>query len=130
MENGSTFLVRTGRGLDNLKLTSIADLLPGSALYDLQEVSAGEIKPHVPSVPRTMYHVRVALESGTDRYLSFDAKLLSETDERSGSPVEYYDLYRLHLDGKPCTVADVDRLFDGGMERLEQWLFAQTEVRS
>jgi hypothetical protein len=96
-----------------------------SALYDLVEVSAAEIKPHVPSVPATRYHVRVELENGADRYLSFDAKLLRETDERDGSPVEYYDLYRLHLDGQPCTVTDVDGLFEGGLERLEKWLFEQ-----
>jgi hypothetical protein len=96
-----------------------------TALYDLVSVSAGEVKPHVPSVPKTAHHVRVELENGSDRYLSFDAEFIRETDERDGSPVEYYDLYRLHLDGQPCTVADVDGLFEGGLERLEKWLFEQ-----
>jgi hypothetical protein len=96
-----------------------------TALYDLVSVSAGEVKPHVPSVPKTGHHVRVELENGSDRYLSFDAEFIRETDERDGSPVEYYDLYRLHLDGQPCTVADVDGLFEGGLERLEKWLFEQ-----
>jgi hypothetical protein len=105
---------------------ALEDALNAStALYDLVSVSAGEVKPHVPSVPNTRCHVRVELENSTDWYLSFDAKLLRETDERDGSPVEYYDLYNLHLDGQPCTAADVDGLFDGGFERLQEWLLEQ-----
>jgi hypothetical protein len=105
---------------------ALEDALNAStALHDLVSVSAAEIKPHVSSVPSTRFHVRVELEDGTDRYLSFDAEFIRETDERDGSPVEYYDLYRLHLDGQPCTVADVDGLFEGGLERLEKWLFEQ-----
>lgn len=107
----------------------LADALNAfKALYDLVEVSAAEIKPHVPSVPNTRYHVRVVLEDGTDRYLSFEAKFIRETDECDGSPVEYYDLYRLHLDGQSCTVADVDGLFDGGPERLVTWLVEEREA--
>ena len=105
---------------------ALADGLNAStALYDLVSVSAAEIKLHVPSVPKTLYHVRAEFEDGTDRYLSFDAVFIRETDERDGSPVEYYDLYRLHLDGQPCTVADVDGLFEGGLERLEKWVWEQ-----
>jgi hypothetical protein len=108
---------------------ALADALNAStALYDLVSVSAAEIKPHVSSVPSTRFHVRVELEDGTDRYLSFDAQFIRETDERDGRPVEYYDLYRLHLDGQPCAAADVDGLFEGGMERLENWIWEQ-EVR-
>jgi hypothetical protein len=99
-----------------------------TALYDLVEVSATEVKPHVSSVPNTRYHVRVELEDGTDRYLSFNAEFIRETDERDGSPVEYYDLYRLHLDGQPCTVADVDGLFEGGLNRLATWLLEEREA--
>ena len=96
---------------------ALADALNAStALYDLVSVSAAEIKPHVCSVPNTRCHVRVELENGADRYLSFDAKFIRETDERDGSPIEYYDLYNLHLDGRPCAVADVDGLFEGGLE--------------
>jgi hypothetical protein len=113
-----------------LSSAALEDALNAStALYDLVSVSAGEIKPHVPSIPRTTYHVRVEFENGTDRYLSFDAQFIRETDERDGSPVEYFDLYNLHLDGQPCTEGDADELFAGGMERLGQWLFAETEVR-
>ena len=109
--------------------TALADALNGStALYDLVEVSAAEIKPHVPSVPNTFYHVRVELENGTDRYLSFDAKFIRETDERDGSPVEYYDLYNLHLDGQPCTVADVDGLFEGGLSRISTWMVEERDA--
>ena len=108
---------------------ALEDALNASAaLYDLVEVSAAEIKAHVPSVPSTHHHVHVELKDGTDRYLSFDAEFIRETDERDGSPVEYYDLYRLHLDGRPCAAADVDGLFEGGMERLENWIWEQ-EVR-
>jgi hypothetical protein len=103
-------------------------LKASAALYDLVEVSAAEIKPHVPSVPQTDYHVRVELENGTDRYLSFDAHFIRETDEATGDDVEYYDLYNLHLDGRPCTADDVDGLFDGGMERLGNWVWQQGEV--
>ena len=106
--------------------TALADALNGStALYDLVEVSAAEIKPHVPSVPNTFYHVRVELENGTDRYLSFDAHFIRETDEATSEDVEYYDLYNLHLDGRPCTVAGIDQLFDGGLERLGEWILNQ-----
>ena len=105
---------------------ALADALNAStALYDLVEVSAAEIKPHVPSVPSTRFHVRVELEDGTDRYLSFDAEFIRETDERDGNPVEYYDLYNLHLDGRLATVAQVDSLFDGGTERLATWLLEE-----
>jgi hypothetical protein len=108
---------------------ALTDALNAStALYDLVPVSVAEIKPHVPSVPNTCYHVRVELENGTDRYLSFDAEFIRETDERDGSPVEYYDPYRLHLDGKPCTVADVDGLFEGGLERLVTWMVEEREA--
>jgi hypothetical protein len=108
---------------------ALEDALNAStALYDLVSVSAGEIKPHVPSIPRTTYHVRVEFENGADRYLSFDAEFIRETDERDGSPVEYYDLYRLHLDGRPCTAADVDGLFEGGLERLAIWLVEEREA--
>ena len=99
-----------------------------TALHDLVSVSAAEIKPHVPSVPNSRYHVRVELENGTNRYLSFDAEFIRETDERDGSPVEYYDLYRLHLDGRPCTVADVDGLFEGGLEHIAAWLVEEREA--
>ena len=116
----------------NLNLVPLANTgiesQPCGGLYDLVSVSACEIKPHVPSVPSTRFHVRVELEDGTDRYLSFDAAFIRETDERDGSPVEYYDLYRLHLDGQPCTVADVDGLFDGGLERLATWLAEEREA--
>ena len=105
---------------------ALADALNAStALYDLVEVSAAEVKPRVSSVPSTRHHVRVEFEDGTDRYLSFDAEFIRETDERDGSPVEYYDLYNLHLDGQPCTVADIDRLFEGGLEHLASWLLEQ-----
>ena len=103
-------------------------LKASTALYDLVSVSAGEVAPHVSSVPQTDYHVRVELESGTDRYLSFDAHFIRETDEATGDDVEYYDLYNLHLDGRPCTVDDVDGLFEGGMERLGNWVWQQGEV--
>jgi hypothetical protein len=103
-------------------------LKASTALYDLVEVSAQEVASHVSSVPNTFYHVRVELENGTDRYLSFDAEFIRETDEATGDDVEYYDLYRLHLDGRPCTVDDVDGLFDGGMERLGNWVWQQGEV--
>jgi hypothetical protein len=109
---------------------ALKDALNAStALYDLVSVSASEIKPHVPSVPNTFYHVRVELENGTDRYLSFDAEFIRETDEATGDPVEYYDLYNLHLDGQPCTADDVDGLFEGGLQRLGNWLWEQGEVR-
>jgi hypothetical protein len=105
---------------------ALEDALNAStALHDLVLVSADEIKPHVPSVPKTFYHVRVELENGTDRHLSFDAEFIRETDEATGDPVEYYDLYRLHLDGQPCTVADVDGLFEGGLECLERWMLEE-----
>jgi hypothetical protein len=105
---------------------ALADGLKAStALYDLVEVSAAEIKAHVPSVPSTRHHVRVELENGTDRYLSFDAHFIRETDEATGDDVEYYDLYRLHLDGRPCTEDDVDALFEDGFSRLGQWLYEQ-----
>jgi hypothetical protein len=108
---------------------ALTDALNAStALYDLVPVSAAEIKAHVSNVPSTGYHVRVELEDGTDRYLSFDAEFIREIDERDGSPVEYYDLYRLHLDGQPCAADDVDQLFEGGMERLGEWLLEGTEV--
>ena len=108
---------------------ALTDALNAStALYDLVSVSAAEIKPHVPSVPKTDYHVRVELENGTDRYLSFDAHFIRETDEATGDDVEYYDLYNLHLDGQPCTVADVDGLFEGGLERLATWPFEEREA--
>ena len=108
---------------------ALADALNAStALYDLVSVSAGEVAPHVPSVPQTDYHVRVELENGTDRYLSFDAHFIRETDEATGEDVEYYDLYRLHLDGRPCTADDVDGLFEGGMERLGNWVWQRGEV--
>jgi hypothetical protein len=108
---------------------ALEDALNAStALYDLLSVSAAEIKPHVPSVPNTRCHVRVELEDGTDRYLSFDAAFIRETDERGGSPVEYYDLYRLHLDGHPCSVADADGLFEGGLERLVTWMVEEREA--
>ena len=105
---------------------ALGDVLNAStALYAFVSVSAAEIKPHVSSVPSTRYHVRVELENGADRYLSFDAKFIRETDERDGSPVEYYDLYNLYLDGQPCTVTDVDGLCDGGLDRLANWLLAE-----
>jgi hypothetical protein len=105
---------------------ALEDALNAStALYDLVEVGAAEIKAHVPSVPSTCYHLRVELENGTDGYLSFDAEFIRETEERDGSPVEYYELYRLHLDGKPCAVADVDALFEAGFERLATWLLEE-----
>jgi hypothetical protein len=108
---------------------ALEDALNAStALHDLVSVSAAEIKAHVPSVPSTRYHVRVELEDGTDRYLSFDAAFIRETDERDGSPVEYYDLYRLHLDGRPCAAADVDGLFEDGLERLATWLVEEREA--
>jgi hypothetical protein len=108
---------------------ALEDALNAStALYDLVSVSAGEVAPHVPSVPQTDYHVRVELEDGTDRYLSFDAHFIREADEATGEDVEYYDLYHLHLDGRPCTADDVDGLFDGGMERLGHWVWQQGEV--
>jgi hypothetical protein len=113
-------------------LVSVADLdlnpQPYGGLFDLVEVSAGELKRLGLTLPKAGYYVRAEFEDGTDRYLSFDAKRLRETDERDGSPVEYYDLYNLHLDGKPGTVADVDGLFEGGFERLQEWLLEQ-EVR-
>jgi hypothetical protein len=118
--------VHSDGNINLLSGSALEDSLKAStALYDLVEVSAQEVASHVSSVPNTFYHVRVELENGTDRYLSFDAEFIRETDERDGSPVEYYDLYRLHLDGQPCTVADVDGLFEGGLERLEKWLFEQ-----
>ena len=41
---------------------ALADALNAStALHDLVEVSAAEIKTHVPSVPSTRFHVRVEL---------------------------------------------------------------------
>jgi hypothetical protein len=108
---------------------ALADALKASkALYDLVEVTAADLKPHVSSVPNTLYHVRLEFENGTDRYLSFDAHFIRETDEATGDDVEYYDLYRLHLDGRPCTADDVDGLFDGGMERLGHWVWQQGEV--
>jgi len=108
---------------------ALAEALNAStALYDLVPVSAAEIKAHVASVPSTRHHVRVELEDGTDRYLSFDAEFIRETDERDGSPVEYYDLYRLHLDGQPCTVDDADGLFKGGLERISAWMVAEREA--
>ena len=108
---------------------ALAEALNASTvLYDFVSVSAAEIKAQVPSVPSTRHHVRVELENGTDRYLSFDAGFIRETDERDGSPVEYYDLYRLHLDGRPCAVADVDGLFGGGLERLATWMVEGREA--
>jgi hypothetical protein len=100
-------------------------LKASTALYDRVEVSAQEVAPHVSNVPSTFYHVRVELENGTDRYLSFDAEFIRETDEATGDPVEYYDLYNLHLDGKPCTADDIDALFEDGFSRLGQWLYEQ-----
>jgi hypothetical protein len=123
LANAFSTAIHSDGNINLLSGAALEDTLQASAaLYDLVSVSAGEIKPRVPS---TRCHVRVELENGTDRYLSFDAKFIRETDERDGSPVEYYDLYNLHLDGQPCAVADVDGLFEGGLERLENWLFEQ-----
>ena len=121
--------VHAGGNINLLSGNALEDSLKASkALYDLVEVSAQEVASHVSSVPNTFYHVRVELENGTDRYLSFDAEFIRETDERDGSPVEYYDLYRLHLDGRPCTVRDVDGLFEGGLKRLATWLVEEREA--
>ena len=132
MSIGSESVLSAVRPDGNPNLLSgaaLADALNAStALYDLVPVSAAEIKPHVPSVPKTDYHVRVELENGTDRYLSFDAHFIRETDEATGDDVEYYDLYNLHLDGQPCTADDVDALFEGGLERLADWVWQQGEV--
>lgn len=121
--------VHAGGNINLLSGNALEDSLKASkALYDLVEISAQEVASHVSSAPNTFYHVRVELENGTDRYLSFDAEFIRETDEATGDDVEYYDLYNLHLDGRPCTVDDVDGLFDGGMERLGNWVWQQGEV--
>jgi hypothetical protein len=132
MSVGSNSVITSVHSGGNINLLSGAaleeNLKASTALYDLVSVGAGEVAPHVASVPQTDYHVRVELENGTDRYLSFDAHFIRETDEATGDDVEYYDLYNLHLDGRPCTADDVDGLFDGGMERLGNWVWQQGEV--
>ena len=117
-------------GKPNLVPVSDLDLnsQPYGGLFDVVEVSAGELKRLGKVFPNAGYHVRAEFEDGTDRYLSFDAHFIRETDEATGDDVEYYDLFNLHLDGRPCTVDDVDGLFEGGLERLATWLVEEREA--
>ena len=126
----SVSLIGASPAVGSPNLTPVAEALPEpcAALFDLVAVSASEMDKAVSFVPKPGYHVRAEFEDGQDRYLSFDAHFIRETDEATGDDVEYYDLYNLHLDGQPCTADDVDALFEGGLERLADWVWQQGEV--
>jgi len=108
----------------NLNLSGAApEDSPKPGVWDILSVDAIEIRLALVHVPSTEYHVRIAFEDGSDRYVSFNRCFWKESDDfRTYEGVELYDL---HLDGLPADASKVDALFEGGIERLENWVWNQ-----
>ena len=58
---------------------------------------------------------------------STDVRLLRERDEHNNL-CEWVELDNLHLDGLPARNSDVDFLFEGGLERLEEWVLHEEQA--
>jgi hypothetical protein len=72
-------------------------------------------------VPSCAYHLRVVDSIGTEWFISFNARLVEDTEgERSFLEVQ---LSRWHVDGMPSDPDEVERvLAPSGIEVLEEWV--------
>jgi glutamine cyclotransferase len=87
----------------------------------IEEVGTKGLRERNLPVPDCTYHLRVVDSIGTEWFVSFDGRLVEDTDgERSFLEAQLSNFY---IDGMPSTHDEIERVLGPrGVEALEEWL--------